>query len=79
MSDTVKKCQVDALKNSFNDLYSKYKFLCTVDTYLWDFADGDFELFSINLLFFLKSLDNDFNIIINEFSEILGEDKKHNA
>lgn len=75
----VKKCQVDELRNDFNALYSKYRFLCTVDCYLWDFAFDDFEELSINLFFFLKSLNSDFVDISKKFSTILEKDNKENA
>lgn len=73
MENTVKKCQVDTLKNNFIDLYSKFKFLCSFDEIIFDFANDDFETFSINLLFFFSSLDNEFQEILTEFSEILND------
>ena len=73
MENTVKKCVVDTLKNNFMDLYSKFKFLCSFDEILFDVANDDFETFSINLLFFFSSLDNEFQEILTEFSEILND------
>lgn len=73
MRNTVEKCQVDALRNMFDELYSKYKFLCAIDKNLWDTADNDFELFSINLLFFLKTLDSEFVEFYAEINLLLGE------
>lgn len=72
-NNTVKKCAIDKLKNDFENLYSKYKFLCSVDGYLWDFADDDFEAFSLNFLFFLKSINGDFIAIINAFDDLAGD------
>lgn len=72
-NNTVKKCAIDSLKNEFDILYSKYKFLYRIDDYLWEFAENDFEAFACNFLFFLKSLDSDFIDISNEFSKLLGD------
>lgn len=77
MSNLVKKCQVDSLKNSFDNLYSKYSFLCSVDDNLYSFIDSsdseNLELFIITFLFFLKSINSDFKKIYQEFHEILND------
>ena len=70
-NNTVKKCAVDALKNDFNTLYSKYKFLCMIDSYLWDFAGDDIEAFADNMFFFLKSINCEFIDIIDGFNSLL--------
>lgn len=75
-NNTIKRCQVDTLKNDFNCLYSRYKFLCCVDSYLYDFADGDFEAFADNFLFFLKSINCDFIDLVDEFNSLLEECKE---
>lgn len=77
MDNSIKNCQVDALRNSFNDLYSKYTFLCSVDDNLYSFIDSsdseNLELFIITFLFFLKSINSDFEKIYKEFHEILND------
>lgn len=77
MANSVKKCQVDALRNSFDDLYFKYSFLCSVDDNLYSFIDSsdsnNLELFIITFLFFLKSINSDFDKIYKEFHEILND------
>lgn len=77
MANSVKKCQVDSLRNSFVDLYSKYSFLCSVDDNLYSFIDSsdseNLELFIITFLFFLKSINSDFDKIYQEFHEILND------
>lgn len=76
MTKTVKLTKVDDIKILFENLYSKYSFLCEIDNHLWDFANDDFEAFAINLLFYLKTLDNDFVHIFNEINKAMEDCKE---
>lgn len=74
MAKVVKLSKVDDIKNAFENLYSKYNFLCTVDKYLWEFADDNFELFAMNFLHFLKTLDSEFEYINNSLLALFPEE-----
>lgn len=79
MENTVKKCLVGDLQNDVKDLYLKYSFLCSLDEFIFDLANDDFETLCIIFLFFFSSLDVEFKEVLKEFSEVLGEDFNCNA